>query len=198
MAIRYGFEIEAKGQTAPLFTQVHGDIVHEVTNPEAMRKDPQAGDGGYTFAPGVEISVFTADCFPLLFFTDRGIAAVHAGWRGMANGIPLRALEKLKVTGDDYRLVIGPAILSCCFEVKEDFLAAFEEKGRPIYDFIDKRDGRMFCRLDDFLLDGLLGDVPPAQVISQHKRCTVCSTPQLPSYRRNKGTDPRIRSWIQR
>lgn len=198
MAIRYGFEIEAKAQTTPLFTQVHGDVVVEVTDPAAMRQNPLPGDGGYTFAPNVEISVFTADCFPLLFFTDTGIAAVHAGWRGMLAGIPLRALEKLKVTGDDYRLVIGPAILSCCFEVKEDFVEAFEAKGYPIYDFLDRRDGKMFCRLDDFLLDALLGELPPAQIISQHKRCTVCSSPPLPSYRRNQGTDPRIRSWIQR
>ncbi len=197
MSVTYGFEIEAKGQTRPLFTQVHGDIVQEVADPEAMRAQPAPGDGGYSFAKNVEISVFTADCFPLLFFTDNSIAAVHAGWRGMLAGIPLVALEKLKVTGDDYRLVIGPAILKCCFEVKDDFIAAFEQKGRPVTPFLDKREGKLFCRLDDFLLEALLADIPPAQTIAIHKRCTVCSSPQLPSYRRNKGTDPRIRSWIK-
>lgn len=197
-SIRWGFAVETKGETLPLFTQVHGNQLIEIKSPEAHRATPRPADGGFSFEPAVEISVFTADCFPLLFFTRTAIAAVHSGWRGSLAGIPAQAVRKLGLEVQDYELVMGPALLACCFEVKEDFVAEFTAKGRNIEPYLERRNGKWYCHHDRFILEEDLKAFPPTKIHRHSSRCTFCSQPALPSYRRNKATDPRLRSWITR
>lgn len=195
----WGFGVEPKGQTLPLFKQVHGATLIEVTNPEAHRAGPAEADGGYSFRPGIEISVFTADCFPLLFFSKStgAYAAVHSGWRGSLRGIPSATTRALNLKGNDYELVMGPALLGCCFEVKEDFIKEFETAGKNLAPYLERRNGKTYCHHDRYVLQEELKEVPPTKVHTETLSCTYCH-PEWPSYRRNKGTDPRIRSWITR
>lgn len=69
-------------------------------------------DGAVTGRPGTVCVVMTADCLPVLMCDDRGtrVAAVHAGWRGLAAGILERACAALG--GEPARLLVwlGPAI----------------------------------------------------------------------------------------
>ncbi len=197
-SIRWGFAIEAKGKTAPLFTQVHGNHLIEIIDPSVHRQTLAAADGGFSFKSGVEISVFTADCFPLLFFTDQKIAAVHAGWRGSLAGIAREATHRLGLKGGDYHLVMGPALLDCCFEVKEDFVDSFKSKGRNIDAYLESREAKLYFHHDRFVIEEELKEIPPRAIHAEMRICTFCSSTTLPSYRRNKGTDPRIRSWIVR
>ncbi len=197
--IQWGFSFEKKGVTQPLFSQVHGNDLVEVNDPQKMRLKPSRADGGFTYLKKIELSVFTADCFPLLFFSDDPngpIAAVHCGWRGALSGIARTTAARLGFVGGDYHLVIGPGILSCCFEVQEDFIQAFHLRGRPIDKFLERGD-QTVCHLDRFILEEDLKDLPPKKIHAEMKKCTVCSKPEMPSYRRNKGTDPRIRTWIR-
>jgi hypothetical protein len=73
--------------------------------------------------PGIRLAIKTADCLPILLADPRAraIGAVHAGWRGSAAGIAIRAVEAMaRLHGSrpaDIRAVFGPSIGVCCFEV---------------------------------------------------------------------------------
>ena len=53
-------------------------------------------DAAYSSQPGSVCAVLTADCLPILICSSDGkeIAAIHAGWRGLADGVLQKALEK--------------------------------------------------------------------------------------------------------
>jgi len=106
--------------------QVHGTGIlaaHQL--PE--NSNPLEYDGSYTFSPGIVCAVQTADCLPVLLCDRRGhrVAALHAGWRGLAAGI-LEAGVQAMVTDPDYLLAwLGPAIGPDAFEVGADVYHAF-------------------------------------------------------------------------
>lgn len=116
--------------------QTHTDIVEQVG-----RKDRGQGlfwpvdherDGLITNEPGVALTVFSADCTPILLYDPvaGAIGAVHSGWRGTAAGIVARAVEKMeKAYGckpRHIRAAIGPCIGPCCFETHGEVPAAME------------------------------------------------------------------------
>ncbi|NCA70607.1 MAG: peptidoglycan editing factor PgeF [Sphingobacteriia bacterium] len=84
-------------------------------------------DGAVTGRPGTVCVVMTADCLPVLMCDDRGtrVAAVHAGWRGLAAGILERACAALG--GEPARLLVwlGPAIGADAFEVGPEVRQCF-------------------------------------------------------------------------
>jgi hypothetical protein len=67
-----------------------------------------------------------ADCVPILIVGERGIAAVHAGWRGVVAGVVRNAVRLVGAT----RAFAGPAIGPCCFEVGPDVARAFDGSAR--------------------------------------------------------------------
>jgi len=91
-------------------------------------------DGVYTAETGMVLAVLTADCVPLaLSVPSAGIVAMlHAGWRGTIGDIAGEALRTLtSETGCDssgVRVVMGPAIGSCCYEVDEGRARLFVER----------------------------------------------------------------------
>lgn len=85
---------------------------------------------------GLCIGVSTADCVPLLLHdtTSQTIAAVHAGWKGMVQRIPQRALEVMQALGANpstTRALIGPSISVASFEVGEEVVQDFLQAGFP-------------------------------------------------------------------
>lgn len=80
--------------------------------------------------PGEVCAVLTADCLPVLLCTRTGsrVAAVHAGWRGLAAGVLERALDMFAEPAGDILAWLGPAIGPAAFEVgaevRDVFLAA--------------------------------------------------------------------------
>ena len=109
--------------------QVHGTMVAVVGEAERglgsvdQRTALPATDGLATCTPGLTLSVYYADCAPLLLVDPetRAVAAVHAGWRGSVAGIARRAVETMiaAFAAQPGRLLaaIGPAIGPCCYEV---------------------------------------------------------------------------------
>src|SRR5690606_37277171 len=80
---------------------------------------PVAADAPITAPPGTVATVLTADCMPL-FLTDSAgsrVAAVHAGWRGMAAGVIENAVRALGVAPAQVLAWMGPAIGPEAFEV---------------------------------------------------------------------------------
>lgn len=101
--------------------QTHSAKVVEVNAPTTEILD---ADGIFTTHPGVVCSAMTADCLPVLLTNSHGteVAAVHAGWRGLAGGIVENAVNKFS---GDVMAWLGPAIGSQAFEVGEDVRQAF-------------------------------------------------------------------------
>jgi len=85
------------------------------------------GDAGVTHRPGVVCAVLTADCLPVLLCDGGGtrVAAVHAGWRGLADGVVEAAVDALGVPGEELMAWLGPGIGPHAFEVDEEVRAAF-------------------------------------------------------------------------
>ena len=113
--------------------QVHGDQVRLVT--EAGGADGY--DALITQVPGVLLAVSIADCTPILIVdpVTKGIAAIHAGWRGTEAQIARKTMEAMQAafgtrpeTCWDY---VGTCIDECSFEVGQDvadhFDAAFKQ-----------------------------------------------------------------------
>jgi YfiH family protein len=111
--------------------QIHSDLIHRVDESEAKR-EPLAGDGLITNAPGIVIAVQTADCFPIILVDRkrRAVGVFHAGWRGTVQRIVEKGVGEMRkhFTSDprDLLAAIGPGVQACCYEVGEEVRTKFE------------------------------------------------------------------------
>ena len=105
--------------------QVHGIAVAEVDDLDAAT-EPRA-DAAVTSRVGTVLAVLTADCLPVLLSRIDGsaVAAVHAGWRGLAAGVVEAACAALGSRGDEVMAWLGPAIGPASYEVGDDVRDAF-------------------------------------------------------------------------
>ena len=103
--------------------QVHGSKVVSLPLPESTLVD---ADASYSDQQGQTCVVMTADCLPVLFCDRQGtrVAAAHAGWRGLAEGVLENTLA-LFPNPHDVMAWLGPAIGPDAFEVGEDVKQAF-------------------------------------------------------------------------
>lgn len=111
--------------------QVHGSTVRRVTEPPARDRAAAEEDGQATSREDVAALVFVADCLPVALVAEGAVAAVHAGWRGLAGGIlaeGVAALRELGASGP-VRAAIGPGAGGCCYEVGEEVHAYFRGEG---------------------------------------------------------------------
>ena len=96
--------------------QVHGADVVGVERPGAVRgADGDALIGG----PGAgALAVFTADCAPVALASREGvIGVVHAGWRGLSQGVIEAAVDAMRAAGaTDIEAALGPCIRVECYE----------------------------------------------------------------------------------
>ena len=92
---------------------------------------PYDADGLITNVPNLPLFAYGTDCCVITLYdpTSRSIGAVHAGWRGTASGIALKAaVSMMSCYGADpytLRAAIGPSIGKCCFETDSDVADAF-------------------------------------------------------------------------
>lgn len=87
------------------------------------------GDAAITSTAGTVAVVLTADCLPVLFCNADGseVAAAHAGWRGLLNGVLEQTVAQMNATPGDLQAWLGPAIGAQHFEVGEEVRQAFVE-----------------------------------------------------------------------
>lgn len=103
--------------------QIHSDAV--VESQDSSTDLQVIADAHITRNKNVGICVITADCVPILFYHQGTgtIAGVHAGWRGVANRITIKTIEKLIASGipaEELDVIIGPHIQKKSFEVGLD------------------------------------------------------------------------------
>ncbi|MEL7450750.1 MAG: peptidoglycan editing factor PgeF [Pseudomonadota bacterium] len=129
---RRRFAAAAVLPSAPAWlSQVHGTRVIDA----AVGADPPPeADGAFTTRAGIVCAVLTADCLPVLLCDTQMscVAAVHAGWRGLAAGVLEAAVGELEAVAKPQNLMawLGPAIGPEAFEVggevREQFVAEDE------------------------------------------------------------------------
>lgn len=128
-----------------------------------------------------------ADCTPLIFYdTVQKIAAVsHAGWRGTAQKIGVKTIEKMQSYPKDIIALIGPAISMCCYEVSEevrDTLLATVKDTEGL--FINRNVDLKRINAQQLKEIGV-------QQIDICPYCTSCDNDLFYSYRKENGTDKR-------
>jgi YfiH family protein len=108
--------------------QFHSDVIHVF---EASPAEPCRGDASVTKTPGLLLGVQTADCVPILLVDPRkrGVAAIHAGWRGTLQRIATKTVGRMEMEFSSrpsgLLAALGPAIGGCCYEVGTEVAAAF-------------------------------------------------------------------------
>lgn len=113
------------GASPDWLNQVHGTAVRIAGEPA-----PLDADAAIAREPGATVAVLTADCLPILLCAKDGdeIAAIHAGWRGLAAGVIAAAVSRMTTSPPQLLAWIGPAISQPAFEVggevREAFVAA--------------------------------------------------------------------------
>jgi len=97
-------------------------VVENETNRDA--------DAAITRSPLHPLVILTADCLPITLCNVQGneIAAIHAGWRGLYQGIVESSLARMNSKACDLMAWIGPAICQNCYEVGEEVYQAFTSK----------------------------------------------------------------------
>jgi polyphenol oxidase len=111
-----GVDVLARGY------QVHGTTVRRVRAGTATPDQPQEqADGQATALAGIAPIVLTADCLPVVIAGGGAVAAVHAGWRGLAAGVLEEGVKAVSELGgaEPVKLaaVVGPGAGCCCYVV---------------------------------------------------------------------------------
>jgi hypothetical protein len=84
-------------------------------------------DGFWSDEPGMPMLAMSADCVPIAIASTAGspaLAVVHAGWRGLADGVVAAAVRAMGAT--ETAAVVGPAIGPCCYEVGPEVSGRFD------------------------------------------------------------------------
>lgn len=108
----------------PWLAQVHGVRIVRLLpeSPSGLQ-----ADGCWTSELELPCAVLTADCLPVLFVARDGlcVAAAHAGWRGLVNGVLEATVQALPCDAQNLSVWLGPAIGPQAFQVGDEVRAAF-------------------------------------------------------------------------
>ena len=169
-----------------LVSQVHGDRV-VVAEKQGLQGE---ADALRTSMPGLVLAIRTADCVPILVESDTDVFAIHAGWRGIANGIVTKTLQHAKGLR---AAAIGPCISVDAYEVGPEVVDGIASTGIPKDVFVRKKQPRPHVDLK-------------AAAAYQLRQCGLSSIEVLPqctylddnfhSYRRDKNASGRLAGLI--
>jgi YfiH family protein len=163
--------------------QVHGASVRRATEPPGPDRPLGEEDGQATALPGHPALVFTADCLPVLLASERAVAAVHAGWKGLAAGVIGEGVAALRELGGDgpVHALVGPGARACCYEVGEEVQAAFAGYGARVGE----------RNLDLAAVARAKLAEAGAEAIHDAGLCTMCAPELFFSHRRDGGVTGR-------
>lgn len=153
--------------------QVHSSIVNRA---EPGRLEP--GDGVWTDEPQVPMLATVADCVPIAIAArGRGrLALLHAGWRGLADGLLATGAATVRGRDDDVVLsaIIGPSAGPCCYEV-----------GREVSERFDPDLTSARRKLDLWTAAERLLHAAGVAVVQRADMCTICNPHLFFSHRRD-------------
>jgi len=166
-------------------------------------------DSSYTTEADQVCAVMSADCLPVLICNRQAtaVAAVHAGWRGLLNGIIEQAVDKVlsaaQCQAEDLLIYLGPAIGPEKFEVSEDVRQAFlqtasdKKKSQYCFTAITSLPGKYLA--DIYQLAHIRLQQYGIENISGGNYCTYSDQENFFSYRR-EGKTGRMASliWLEK
>ena len=202
--VRHAFG--TRGDRAPpdlaLPRQVHGA---RVVDAEACAGQRAAeADAVVAATPGCGVGVVTADCVPVLAGAAGGaaVAAIHAGWRGLAAGVVEAGIAALHraAPGQPLVVAIGPHIGACCYEVDAPVLDALRARHAAALEpaLAVTRPGHWKLDLGALVVAALeVAGVEPAAIGTLERACTACDPVRFHSYRRDGARSGRLVHWIR-
>ncbi len=175
--------------------QVHSNRVAVVTASDAGRVF-SGTDGLVTDVPGIALLLRFADCQPILLYdpVHHALGLVHAGWRGIAQGIARRAVETMQEAfGTQPQALIaglGPAIGPCCYTVGHEVASAM---GYALPDWrrvMEPQEDRW--RFDLSAANAQQLAATGVRAIEQAHLCTACHKDEFFSHRGDNGQTGRF------
>ena len=167
-------------------TQTHSTICHTVN--DAVTFNPLEGDGLVTQRKSHALMMMTADCLPVVLGNEDGteVANLHAGWRGLANGIIENTIAEMK--SEPTWAWLGAAISQPCFEIGAEVKEAFCSK-YPVLDFAFKqgeKEGKFYADLYE-IAKYILKQYGVQKVLGGDQ-CSYMQNDEYFSYRRESKT----------
>lgn len=177
--------------------QVHGTRC-VAFDASAATDEPDA-DGAATCAHGVVLAIQTADCLPVLFCADdgSGIAAAHAGWRGLSAGVLEATVAAMQAARSRVIAWLGPAIAGRSYEVGDEVRDAFiAHDAGAASAFVATRPGHWLCDLYELARQRLRASGVERVFGGGFDTFT---DPRLHSFRRDRDRSGRMASliWMQ-
>jgi YfiH family protein len=175
--------------------QVHGSDVLIIKR----SGEGQVGTGDFdavvTDDTSLCLSILTADCVPIFLYDgEKGVfAAVHAGWRGTALGIAKKAVNVMEreflCDPCNIGAALGPAIGSCCYEIKREVLNKLIASVDMSADGMYRLEGdKVYPDLKKINIAQLKECGVKDEMISSADYCTSCSDDLFFSFRRDNVT----------
>lgn len=180
--------------------QVHGVVVARLEENGSLSS--AEADAVISLVPDVPIAIVTADCVPILLSSSSGraVAAVHAGWRGLAAGIVAAAARRLAdVCEDSLVAAIGPHIRLCCYEVDAPVIDAMKARfgAAALSSLCPSREGHARIDLQQLVVADLAATgLAPSRISIAEAHCTACDADRFESFRRDGAKAGRLIHWI--
>jgi YfiH family protein len=123
-----------QSQLKKLFPEYEFRFLKQVHGNKCVASSPEEAeaDAHYTAEKKIALCIRTADCTPILISTENTILAIHAGWRGVMNGV---LAEGLKHIHESFDVAMGPHIQKQSFQVDISLGNEFGEKYGSQYVF---------------------------------------------------------------
>jgi hypothetical protein len=181
--------------------QVHGSAVARIG--ATGLAEPAEADAIVSCDAARAVAVVTADCVPILVCAGAGewVAAVHAGWRGLASGVVAAAIGALRAVapGAPLAAAIGPHIRPCCYEVDEQVTARLGQRFAELERALrPSRAGHHQLDLGALVRAELVRfGIAPEAIGTQAAACTSCDASRFHSYRRDGASAGRLVHFIR-
>lgn len=165
--------------------QVHSTKAVLLPNEHVIPK----ADASYTTKKNIVCAVMTADCLPLLITDKKGscVAAIHAGWRGLCDGIIESTIKKLSVDPESLLVWLGPAIGPNLYEIGEEVYDAFTKDDNEAKKSFTATSEKHWL-FDIYSLATLRLHRLGVKQIYGGSHCTLSEEEQFFSYRRDETT----------
>lgn len=164
--------------------QTHSTRCVVVENSDVSRD----ADAAVTRSRHFPLVIMTADCLPIVLCNQQGteIAAIHAGWRGLANGIIENTLAEMHSDAETCLAWIGPAICGQCYEtgeeVRDQFMSRYSHAENAFFQHHDRLHMSLSLMAEQVLR--ALG----VSSVTQSNACTFEDSERYYSYRKQAQT----------
>ena len=163
--------------------QTHSTICHTIN--DEITFEALIGDGLVTQRTAHALMMMTADCLPVVLGNANGteVANLHAGWRGLANGIIENTIEQMQ--SQPTWAWLGAAISQPCFEVGTEVKQVFCEKYPPLESAFES--GKQFGKYqaDLYAIARYILGLYGVKVVLGGDQCSYRQSDRYYSYRRD-------------